>query len=112
MLDRGSPWDGQHNRRSPQEPRERYLCGARVMRLRNSVQHLAGNFTSSQREPRNKSNSIAFTIIDHVVPFAVRKAVAVLYGDNRDDLACSLDVLLRDVGQRDQANLSFAPELS
>jgi len=43
MLDRGSPWDGQHDGGSPQEPGQRYLCRARVMCLRDSVEHLAGN---------------------------------------------------------------------
>src|SRR6266576_3422440 len=112
MRDRGSPWDGQHDGRSPEQPGERYLCGACMMCLRDSVQHLAGNSASSQWKPGNEGNSIALTIIDHVVPFAVRKAIAVLHRDNWDDLACSLDVLLRDVGQRDQANLAFVSQLS
>src|SRR5216684_83453 len=112
MLDRGSPWDGQHDGGSPQEPRQRYLCRTRTVRLRNLAQHFASIFTCSQREPRNKRNSIALTIIDHVVPFAVGKAIAVLHGDNRDDFACSLDVFLRNVRQRDQANLAFASKLS
>src|SRR6266849_8299312 len=112
MFDRGSPWDGQHSGRSPQEPSQRYLCGARLMRLRDSVQHVARNFASSQWEPRDKGNSVALTIIDYVVPFAVGKAIAVLHGDDRDDFACSLDVLLCDIRQRDQANLAFVSQLS
>src|SRR5882762_1128035 len=112
MLDRGSPWDGQHHGRSPQEPSQRYLCGARMMCLCDSVQHFAGNFACPQWKPGNKGNSIALTIIHQVIPFAVRKAVAVLHGDDRDYSACSLDVLLRDVGQRDQANLAFVSQLS
>src|SRR5258708_40054424 len=95
-----------------QEPGERYLCGARAMCLGDSVKHLAGDFTSSQWEPRYKSNSVAFTIIHHVVPFAIRKAVAVLHRDDRNDSTCSLDVLLCDVGQADQANLTFVWQLS
>src|SRR6266446_10230499 len=98
MLDRGSPWDGQHDGGSLQEPGQRYLCRARVMCLRDPVQHVAGNFACSQWEPRNKSNSIALTIIHHIVPFAVRKAIAVLYGNDWDNSACALDVLLGDVG--------------
>src|SRR3989442_7341371 len=111
MFDRGSPWDGQHDGRSPQEPGKRYLRGARTMRLRDTVKHFAGNFACSQWEPRNKDNSIALTIIHHVVPFAVGKAIAVLYGDDRDDSPGSFDVLLRDVGQRDEANLAFVSQL-
>ena len=112
MFDRGSPWDGQHHGRSPQEPSQRYLCGARTVCVGNLVQHAASNFARSQWEPGNKSNSIALTIIHHVVPFAVSKAIAVLHGHDGDNSARSLDVLLRNVRQRDQANLAFVSQLS
>src|SRR4029077_902200 len=105
MLDRGRPWDGQHNGSSAQEPGQRYLRGARMVCLRDSVKHLTSNSACPQGKPGNKSNSIALTIIHHVVPFPVGKAIAVLDGNDRDDSARPLDVLLRDVGQRDQANL-------
>ncbi len=111
MFDRGSPWDGQHNRRSPQQPSQRYLRGARSVCLRDSVQHLAGNFASSQWEPGNKGNSSSVTIVHHVVPFTVGKAIAVLHGNDRDNSARSHDVLERDVGQPDQANLAFVSQL-
>src|ERR1700745_2189730 len=65
MLDRGSPWNGQRDAGSPQEPSERYLSGARTMSLRDAVKSVPGNFTCSQREPRNKSNFISFTIFNH-----------------------------------------------
>src|SRR5690242_12436716 len=112
MFDRGSSWNGQNIGRPMQEPGERYLCVARTVCLGDSVKHLAGDFTSSQREPRYKGNSAAFTIVHHVVPFAIRKAVAVLHRDDRNDSTCSLDVLLCDVGQADQANLAFVSQLS
>src|SRR4029077_15223537 len=98
MFDRGSPWDGQHNWGSPQEPGQRYLRGAGTVCLRDSIEHLAGNFACPQWEPWNKSNFIALTIIHHVVPFAVGKAIAVLHGDDRNNSTRSLDVLLCDVG--------------
>ncbi len=82
------------------------------MRLRDSVQHVAGNFACPQWEPGNEGNSIVLTIIDYVVPFAVRKAIAVLHRDNRDDLACSFDMLLRNIGQRHEENFAFIPQLS
>src|SRR5437667_4636118 len=112
MLHRGGPWNGQHDGRSPQEPGQRYLCGTRTECLGNVVQHVAGNFACPKWEPGNKGNAIAHTIIHHVIPFAVRKAIAVLHGDDRDNPARSLDVLLRNVRQRDQANLAFVSELS
>src|SRR5712692_7904128 len=95
-----------------QQPGQRYLCGTRVMCLRDSVQQVARNFACSQWEPRNKSNPIALTIVHYVVPFAVRKAIAVLHGDDWSNSTCSLDVLLRDVGQRDEANFAFVSQLS
>src|SRR6266851_8363434 len=112
MLDRGSPWDGQHDGGSPQEPGQRYLCGTRTAGLGNLVQHVASNFARSQGEPGNEDSSIALTIIHDVIPFAVSKAIAVLHGNNWDNSARALDVLLGDVGQRDQANLAFVPQLS
>src|ERR1700681_1453151 len=111
MLDRGCPRDGQHDWRSSQEPGQRYLDRARTMRLRDSVKHLPGNLAGSEREPGDKSNSVALTITHYVVPFAVGKAIAILHRHDGDNFARSLDVLLRDVGQRDQANLSFISQL-
>src|ERR1700680_1124474 len=111
MFDRGSPWDRQHDGSTPQKPGQRYLYGARTVRLRDSVKHFPGNPACSQRKPWDKRNSIALTIIHYVIPFTVGKAVAVLHGDDRDNSARSLDVLLRDVGQRDQANLPFVSQL-
>src|SRR5260370_14812666 len=112
MFDRGSPWDGKYHGRSPQEPSQRYLRGTRLMCLRDPVQHVAGNFACPQWEPGNKGNSIGLTIIHHVIPFTVRKAIAILNGDDRDNSARSLDVLLCNVRQRDQANLAFVSNLS
>src|SRR5260221_2115049 len=112
MSDRGSPRDGQHHGRSPQEPSQRYLRGARTVRLGNLVKHLACNFPGPEWEPGNKGNSIALAIIHGVIPLAVREAVAVLHGDDGHNPARSLDMLLRDIGQRDEANLAFVPQLS
>ena len=78
----------------------------------NLVQHVASNFACSQREPGNEGNCVALTIIHHVIPFAVGKAVAILHRDDGDDLAGPLDVLLRNVRQRHQANLAFVSQLS
>ncbi len=112
MFDRRSPWDRQHDGRSAQQPGKCYLRWTGIVRSRDPVQHLAGDFTGSQWEPGNKSNFIALTIIHHVVPFTIGEAVAVLHRDDRDNFASSLDVLLRNVGQSDQANLPFVSQLS
>src|ERR1700674_3668378 len=111
MLDRGCPRNGQHDGRSSQEPGQCYLGGTRTVRLRDSVKHFPGNLAGSQWEPGDKGNSIALTITHYVVPFAVGKAIAILHRDDGDNFARSLDVLLRYVGQRYQANLSFISHL-
>src|ERR1700675_2329092 len=98
MFDRGSPGDGQHHGRSIEEPRQRYLRGAGTLCFGDSVKHFAGNLACSQWIPRNKSNPVTLTIIHYVVPFAVRKAVAVLNRNDGDNFARSLDMLLGDVG--------------
>src|ERR1700686_2569929 len=111
MFDRRCPGNGQHDGRSSQEPGQRYLDRPRTVRLRDSVKNFPGNLASSEWEPRDKSNSITLTIIHHVVPFAVGKAIAILHRGDGDNFARSLDMLLRDVGQRYQANLSFISQL-
>src|SRR5580693_2853378 len=110
MFDGGCTWDRQHDGRSPQKPGQRYLRGARTVCPRDSAQHLAGNFACTEWKPGDKSNSVTLTIVHNVVPFTVGKAVAILHGDDRDNSARSLDVLLRDVGQSDQANLAFVSQ--
>src|SRR5438105_2440229 len=81
------------------------------MRLRGSVKHFPGNPACCKREPGDKSDPVTLTIIHHVVPFTVGEAISVLHRHDRDNLARSLDVLLRDVGQCDQANLSLVSQL-
>src|ERR1700674_3974299 len=111
MSDRGCPGNGQHDWRSLQEPCKCYLDGTRTVRLRDSVKHFPGNLACSQWEPGDKGNSITLTITHYVVPFAVGEAIAILHRDDGDNFARSLDVLLRHVGQRNQANLSFTSQL-
>src|SRR5712675_3448155 len=111
MFDGRSSGDRQHLGRSPQQPRYRYLHGCGLMRTRNSLQHVARNSTRPQREPGNKSNSVALAVIHHVVPLTVGEAVAILHRNDGDDFARSLNVLLRDVGQPNQANLAFVSQL-
>ena len=81
------------------------------MGLSDLVKHIASDLACSERKPWNEYDSIAFTIIHHIVPFTVGEAISVLHRGDGDNFARSLDVLLRDVGQRDQANLSFISQL-
>src|SRR5713226_856333 len=112
MFNRRRPWDWQHDWRTLQEPGKRDLRGTCTARIRDGAKHFAGNFAGSQRIPGDKSDSIALAIIHHIVPFTVRKAITILYGNDRHDSTRSLDVLSRDIGQRNQANLSFVSQLS
>src|SRR5579863_9879067 len=98
MLNGRCPWDRQHDGRSSQKPSQCYLRGACTMCTRDSAKHLAGNFACSEWKPGDKSNSVTLTIVHNVVPFTVGKAVAILDGNDRDNSARSLDMLLRDVG--------------
>src|SRR6266446_7761533 len=112
MFNRRRSWDWQHDWRTLQEPGKRDLRGTCTVCIRDGVKHFASNFAGSQRIPGDKSDFIALTIIHHIVPFTVRKAITILYGNDRHDSARSLDVLSRDIGQRNQANLSFVSQLS
>ena len=74
------------------------IIGAGTASLRDAAEHFSSNFARSQWKSGNECNSIALTIIHDIVPFPVGKAIAVLYGDDWENLPRSLDVLLRDVG--------------
>ena len=54
--------------------------------------------------------SVALTIVHHVIPFTIGKAVAVLDGDNRNNFASTLDMFAGNVRQSDQPNLSFVSQ--
>ena len=77
------------------------------MRSGDLVEYLPRESACSQWEPRDEGDSVALTIIHHVIPFTIRKTIAILHGNDGDDLACPLDVLLRDIRQRNKANLSM-----
>src|ERR1700756_4840364 len=74
---------------------------------RDLLEYLARNSSGSQGEKRDKGDSVAFTVIHHIVPLTIGKAVPVLHGNNRNDAARALDMLLRDVRQTNQPDLSL-----
>src|SRR5690348_16414967 len=82
------------------------------MRLGDLVEHLACNSSCSRREPRDKCDPVGLAVIHDIVPLTISETVSVLNRDDGNDLARSLDMLLRNVRQRDQANLTRASELS
>src|SRR5579864_6194137 len=111
MFRRRGSWNRQHERRAFQKPREGDLLGTGAVYAGDLIEDFAGGPSASQGEPGNKSYSVALTIIQDVIPFTVGKTVAILDGDDRDDAARALDVLLGDIGQGHEANLSFVLEL-
>src|ERR1700758_4859370 len=74
------------------------------------IEDLARDSASPQWEPRDEGDSIALTIIHHIIPLAIGKAVTVLNGNDGNDTACPFNVLLRHIGQSNQPNLPFAFE--
>ncbi len=62
------------------------------MRLSDLVERLSGDFPCSQRKPGNESNSMSLTIVHDMVPFTIGKPVAVLNGDDGNNLTCALDM--------------------
>ena len=92
-LDVGRPCDIQWNTQEQLHQGVAQLNDGTFVCLSDSIKHFASDFTSSQWKPRNEGNSIALTIIHHIVPFAVRKAIAVLHRDERDNSARSLVML-------------------
>ena len=75
------------------------------MCLGDFVKDVAGDLACPEWEPGNEGNSTFFAIVHDVVPFAIRKAVSVLHGDDGNYPACSFDMLPGNVRQADQANL-------
>src|ERR1700730_2480134 len=79
--------------------------------FRDLVKNLTGYPACSQREPRDEYDSVTLTIIHNVVPLAVREAVTVLHGNDRNYFASPFDMFLRDVRQSDVTNLSLLSQL-
>src|SRR5215472_3911528 len=82
-----------------------------LMRPCDLIEDLARNSSRSQREPRDKGDAIALAIIHHVIPLAIGKAVTVLNGNDRNDPAGTLNMLLGHIRQCDEPDFSLALEL-
>src|ERR1700677_1956654 len=46
-------------------------------------------------------------IPEHIIPFAIRETIAILYRNDGDDFSCALNMLLGHIGKRDMANLAL-----
>src|SRR5262249_1899225 len=82
------------------------------MRLGNFVEHVARDLACSERKPRNECDSVFFTIVDNVVPFAIGKTVSVLNRGDGNDLSRTLDMLPGNIRQSHQANLALVLQFS
>src|SRR5215475_14156582 len=111
MPNRGRSRNRQHDPRPLEKPRQRYLHGFGVMGLGNLQQHLSRGSTRPQWKPGNEGYLVPLTIIDHVIPLPIGKAVAVLYRNYSNNLTGALNMFLRDVGQADQMDLSLVAQL-
>src|SRR5215475_3305184 len=78
---------------------------------RDLTEDITGDLARCERKPRNEHNSVAFTIIHDVVPFAIGKTVSVLDRDDGNNLAPTLDMLPRNVRQSNEANFSLVSQL-
>src|ERR1700678_751520 len=112
MVDRGGAGNGQHDRRTLQQPGQSNLHGSPLSCFCDAVENLAGHPAGAEREPWDEGDLIALAVVDDIIPFAVGETVAVLYGDDGHNLARALDVLLGDIGKTNAADLSFSLQLS
>jgi hypothetical protein len=111
MLDGGSAGDREHDGGALEKPGEGDLFWRGVVGAGDLVEDFAGCAARSEREPGNEADGILFAVVHDVIPFAVGETIAVLDGDDGNDAAGALDVLLGDVRESDEANLSFFLEL-
>src|SRR6516164_67950 len=102
MVNRRCSRNGQQHGRSFQQPSKCHLVRGGLVRSGDLVEYLPRESARSQWEPQDEGDSIALTIIHHVIPFTIRKTIAILHGNDGDDLACPLDVLLRDISTTQQ----------
>src|SRR5262249_18710567 len=66
---------------------------------------------SPKREEGNEGDALRRAVVDDVVARALGQVVAVLNGDDRDDLARALDLVDADLGEPDVPDLSALPVL-
>src|SRR3954471_19783887 len=71
-----------------------------------------GELAGGEREPGDEADVLAVAVIEDVFPFAVREVVAVLDGDDVEELARAFDLLDRHFRQSRVQNFSFALELA
>src|SRR6266566_1008190 len=79
----------------------------------------ASQFSKSQGGPGDKANTLTGAQIDHrlglgnrhVFGLAHRQIIVILHRDNRDDLLGACQLIERDIGESDMANLPFLPQL-
>src|SRR5438270_2285885 len=61
----------------------------------------------AERSPGKKCDIVLLAVIGDEIRFPVSEAISVLHGDDRDNLACSLNMLARHIGERNMPNLAL-----
>ncbi len=62
------------------------------------------------RAPGQEGDAVGLAVVEHEIPLAIGEAVAVLHADDGHDFLRALDVLERDVGKADVADLALLLE--
>jgi hypothetical protein len=117
VLHRRCSWNGEHCARALKEPSDGDLAGLSVMPFRNLIKWttLTSKFSSCQRVPGNKADTLASTAIDHlfgssschILRRTIHQIVTVLNGNNGHNLLCLCKLLYGNIRDPYMANLSF-----
>src|SRR6516162_5325044 len=107
MPDLRCSWNGQNDRRAPQQPDQRQLRCCDLEPLGGLCDRAAGTgeLARRQREPGNETYTGVPAILQDVTVSLVGDAVAVLHRYDRHHLASMLDLGHADFGKADMPNL-------
>ena len=107
------PGIGRMTGRLLQQPGQRHL-GRRRAELAGDVGDRAvrcGEVTGGDREPRDEGDVLGGRVVEDVLALPVGQVVEVLHADDVDDLARRLQLLDRDLGDADVADLALVLQL-
>ena len=70
-----------------------------------------GELARREREPRDEADALGLAVVQHVLGLPVGQVVEVLHGGDVEVLAGRLDLLHRDLGEADVADLALVLQL-
>src|SRR5438105_9106317 len=96
-----------------QQPCDRELRHGRAVTFCNLIELAAwlGEFARCDREPRNKCETHALAVLQHLLALAVGDVVFVLHAYDVDNTARLFNLLDRNLAQTDETNLALLPQL-